>query len=185
MQAAARYAEARERALTLGDSEVVAEAEYGFGIVAVLAGDLEQAETLFAQSLTAYRELGLGRAAWVAYASGYVALQRGETNSAQALFAESLRHALGIFLVEVSAYTLIGLAVIDAQAGNIAHAAARLGSANAICELFSCREDFFEPRLRAMLDRAPAARGSRRLRRSDRAEQDAHERSHTTGNFSQ
>lgn len=120
----AHYTHALTWAKSVGDREVVAEAEYGLGLLATLAGDLDQADALFTQSLVVYREIGLAYVSRATYVSGYVALVRGQAERAIILFEEGLRRALDTFLVEVAAYTLIGLAVIDARAGRVAQAAA-------------------------------------------------------------
>lgn len=78
----AHYTHALTWARSVGDREVVAEAEYGLGLLATLAGDLDQADALFTQSLVVYREIGLAYVSRATYVSGYVALVRGQAERA-------------------------------------------------------------------------------------------------------
>ena len=81
-QAMAHYTHALTWARSVGDREVVAEAEYGLGLLATLAGNLDQADALFTQSLVVYREIGLAYVSRATYVSGYVALVRGQAERA-------------------------------------------------------------------------------------------------------
>ena len=152
--AQALFHEAIVRGGEIGSRIVVAEAEMGLGIIAALDGDWSQAQELIERSFGVFQQVNLYYIARLTYLLAVIALRSKHFERARELFTKTLQAALDTFSVENMAHSLLGLAVLDAYAGDLALAAARLGAANAICERFSCREEYFEPMLRTMLDQS-------------------------------
>ncbi len=130
-------AEGRALRPRLSNRRIVAQMLDLEGGVALGAGDPGRATTLWRQSIAISRELNNAYAeAFTSANLGLVAAARGDSDAATDLLRAGLRLALQLDYKLIIQYCLMGLAKIDAAAGQLVRATVLWGSADRMSEAF-------------------------------------------------